>query len=755
MRGPRETGGAGRRRTAALPATVSLVAAAAVAALVGYLLLANFRSAVVLRDALAAQRRQQIESRAVALGHYLASAAEDLRYLAGSREVAAFYENRDLGMSLEYGLALSLVPIGERMRGMVEGPGSKLLAVAMVDADGQVLASAGPGPPRARSLARESPGATAGRSSQDGRRLVLSRQLRFKGRDVAEFVAALRPEGVFAAVAAGPGERADGSALAVLDDAGTLHVPPGAEGGLFAGPAAIAAVPPDGRMHALSEAEAGRGPLVASRVRVPGQPLSLVQVAPRAATAGEARSPVADAVSAALAAAVVLAALVAAVILNGKAIVLRVRLDESLLREREVAEKHLALEREVAERQRLEAEEGRLREQLRHAQKLEAVGRLAGGVAHDFNNILTVIKANAEFAVDAMAPTDPVRADVEEIQSGVTRASDLVRQLLAFSRKQVLKLEPLDLNLSVARVEKMLRRLIGESIELVTAPASPLGRVRADPGQIEQILVNLAVNARDAMPSGGRLSIATSQLDLDDAGVQRRGGTAPGAYVRLSVADTGSGMTPETMARIFEPFFTTKGQGKGTGLGLATVHGIVHQSGGFVDVRSAPGEGSAFDVYLPVWSGAPSVAAPASAAADATGRGETVLLVEDEPSVRTALARRLTRCGYHILSARDGEDALEVAARHDGAIDLLLSDVVMPRLGGPGLAARLRALRPGTAVVFMSGHSEEAIAGNGAVGDAAAFVQKPGDLDALPATLRRVLDAARPTSVIAPGPNER
>jgi two-component system, cell cycle sensor histidine kinase and response regulator CckA len=395
-------------------------------------------------------------------------------------------------------------------------------------------------------------------------------------------------------------------------------------------------------------------------------------------------------------------------------------------------------ERHVAQRALDESQE-----KLIQAQKMEAVGQLAGGVAHDFNNLLTAIRGNAELLMADMEPGSAPYEDVQEIRRAADRAAALTRQLLAFSRKQVLQPRVMDLNDTVAGVEKMLRRLIGEDVELATELQPALGHVRADPGQLEQVLLNLAVNARDAMPRGGRLVVRTADAVLGEADVRLYHYVVPGDYVLLSVADTGHGMDAQTAVRVFEPFFTTKPAGQGTGLGLSTVYGIVKQSGGYVWIDSAPGEGTTVRIYLPrVDRPVAGLPQPAPAAEPGAAR-ETLLLVEDEAAVRKIALRALRRAGYRVLEAVDGEEALRVSAEYPGAIDLVITDVVMPRVGGRDLVRRLRVERPETRVLFISGYSEAAVAGNGVLEPGAWFMGKPFTPDVLLDKLRQVLDSPR------------
>jgi hypothetical protein len=378
-----------------------------------------------------------------------------------------------------------------------------------------------------------------------------------------------------------------------------------------------------------------------------------------------------------------------------------------------------------------------LEDQLRQVQKMEAVGRLAGGVAHDFNNILGVILGHSQILLGGMGPNDPRRGRVEQIISASERAAGLTRQLLAFSRRQVFETRVLDLNESIEAVIKMLGRLIGEDVVLTFQRGSPLSHVRADPTQIEQVLMNLAVNGRDAMPAGGRLVIETSNAEMNDDYVRVHPGSAAGRYVCMSVTDTGHGMTKEVQAHIFEPFFTTKELGKGTGLGLATVYGIVKQSGGFIYVYSEPGIGTTFKIYLPAVEGQVEKPPPAT---PSRGGTETVLLVEDEQGLRELVGEILEENGYRVLSAENPAKAIEAAEGYHGAIHLLLTDVVMPQMNGPDLARRVKALRPDVRVLYMSGYTEDAIAHRGVLEEGASLISKPFTQESLTRKLRELLD---------------
>jgi PAS domain S-box-containing protein len=382
-----------------------------------------------------------------------------------------------------------------------------------------------------------------------------------------------------------------------------------------------------------------------------------------------------------------------------------------------------------------------LEQQLRQAQKMEAIGRLAGGIAHDFNNLLMVISGYSEFLLDRLGPDQALRGPAKEISSAAERATSLTRQLLAFSRKQMLTPKVIDLNAVVTENLKMLTRLIGEDIDLVMIPGTELGPVKADPGQIEQVVLNLAVNARDAMPHGGRLTIETSNVTLDESYARLHAPVQPGDYTMLVITDTGVGMDTETQSRIFEPFFTTKGT-KGTGLGLSTVYGIVKQSGGYIWVYSEQGKGTSFKVYLPhVTPEEVAVEQPAAPApAPAEINRETILVVEDEVNLRRLTRQFLENQGYTVLEAADGAAAVQICVAHQGIIHLLLTDVIMPGMNGRELAHRVSEIRPNMKVLYMSGYTENAIGHNGTLDAGITLLQKPFTLHALKAKVREVLD---------------
>ena len=399
----------------------------------------------------------------------------------------------------------------------------------------------------------------------------------------------------------------------------------------------------------------------------------------------------------------------------------------------------VAVVEDITGQKRAEDERRNLERQLLQAQKMESVGRLAGGVAHDFNNHLTVINGYCAMLLDEMGPADPLRESVDEILLAGHRAADLTRQLLAFSRKQVAELRVISLNDVVSGARKMLSRLIGDDVEIITHLDAALGFVVADPSQMNQVLVNLAINARDAMPDGGRILMETSNTHLDEGYAAQHAGVEPGPYVLLSITDTGAGMTPEVVQHLFEPFFTTKEIGMGTGLGLSTVYGIVKQAGGWIWVYSEPGRGSTFKVYLPRAGGAPEqLPAPVSAAESLHGT-ETVLVVEDQPEVRKLTLAMLGSQGYRLLEAASGSEALSLCARHPEPIHLLITDVVMPGMTGRELATRLLALRPSLKTLYTSGYTANAIGQEGALAPGVAYLPKPFSPVQLAAKVREVL----------------
>jgi signal transduction histidine kinase len=403
-----------------------------------------------------------------------------------------------------------------------------------------------------------------------------------------------------------------------------------------------------------------------------------------------------------------------------------------------------SLEAEMVERKQAEETLQKTEDQLRQSQKLEAVGRLAGGVAHDFNNLLTVITGYSELLLIKRGLDDAAREKIEEIRNAGVRAASLTRQLLAFSRKQVLQPVVLDLNSLIEGTGKMLGRLIGEDIQITTVLRPEIKRIHADPGQIEQVIVNLAVNARDAMPQGGKITIETANVELDKQYAATHIAVRAGHYVMISLSDTGTGMDEKMQKQIFEPFFTTKEMGKGTGLGLSTVYGIVKQSGGNIWVYSEVGKGTTFKIYFPQVEGDAESRLQAAQASPLPQGTETILLAEDERMVRALTRENLRVCGYQVLEAANGEDALRVSREYKGEIHLLLTDVVMPRMSGRELAERVAEGRPGLPVLYVSGFTDDAIVQHGVLEPGTEFLEKPFTLNALARKVRQVLDKHQP-----------
>ncbi len=400
----------------------------------------------------------------------------------------------------------------------------------------------------------------------------------------------------------------------------------------------------------------------------------------------------------------------------------------------------IGVKEDITERKQAEKEMAVLQEQLRQSQKMEAIGKLSGGIAHDFNNLLTVIKGYSQLSLLALKEDDPLKANIEQIQRASDRASDLTRQVLTFSRRQIMEFKVLDLNTILQNLEKMLHRVIGEDIELVFLFDKDLGRTKVDPGQIEQVVMNLTVNARDAMLGGGKLTIETANVELDQAYARNHIAVKPGPYVMLSVSDTGAGMTPEVRERIFEPFFTTKEKGKGTGLGLSTAYGIVKQSGGNIWVYSEPGKGTTFKIYLPKVDEPIEDLKEEVKKKDIPRGSETILIVEDDDEVRKLAVMILEKQGYTVLAASRGIEALHLCERHGSPIGLMLTDVVMPGMDGRELTARLKQVFPGMKVLYMSGYTHNAITHHGVLEKGVDYIQKPFTLEALMIKVREVMD---------------
>jgi len=398
------------------------------------------------------------------------------------------------------------------------------------------------------------------------------------------------------------------------------------------------------------------------------------------------------------------------------------------------------------------SERKKLEEQLRHSQKMEAVGRLAGGVAHDFNNLLTVINGYGHMMLDALRPGERLHSHAEQIVKAGNQAAALTTQLLAFSRRQMIQPKPVDLNHVITNLEKMLRRVIGEDIALYTLLSPDLAPIKADANQMEQVLINLVANARDAMPRGGALTVATKNITLAEALRCESSELPPGSYVEMAVSDTGEGMDADTRSHLFEPFFTTKERGKGTGLGLSSVYGSVRQNGGGIVVWSERGSGATFRIYLPQLR-EPAIAEKPEAARNGNGRGtETILLVEDEAPLRRMLHESLSHAGYHVLEASDGTDAIRRFEKQATSIDLLLTDVVMPLVNGRQLAQRMTSAGPQMRVIYMSGYADDVIAYHGILDESTTLIQKPFSPAALLLKVREVLDADKQQPPVPPRP---
>ncbi len=438
--------------------------------------------------------------------------------------------------------------------------------------------------------------------------------------------------------------------------------------------------------------------------------------------------------------------LVSAVVSEERAVAAMKAGAHDYIMKRKLARLAPAIERELREAQtrvaRKAAEEAlrQSEEQLRQVQKIEAVGRLAAGVAHDFNNILTVITGHSELLLRQLSAEDPRRKNAEQIEKAAYMAAALTRQLLTFSRKQVIEPRVLNLNAIIVAIQGMLRRLIGEDIEFCTLPDLAAGYIKADPGQIEQVIMNLAVNARDAMPNGGKLTITTANTTLDKSQLKNFPDLCAGSYVMIAIADTGTGMSEEVKAHLFEPFFTTKPPGKGTGLGLATCFGIVKQNTGLINVQSESGRGTTFKIYFPQVEAALEPSPVRMTPPEAAGGSETVLLVEDESVVRELAVTTLREKGYTVLEAVNGEEGLRMARQHDGKIDLVLTDVVLPVMGGKELSDALRVSHPDTKVLFTSGYTKDALGHDGVLRPGIAFLQKPYMMATLARKVREVLD---------------
>ncbi|MGZ9148371.1 MAG: PAS domain S-box protein [Candidatus Deferrimicrobiaceae bacterium] len=861
---PHDPKGAGWRRYASAQVLAAVLAGIVVVVYVVLLLLSNYRSERDLQRNLLAQFEQETKIRAKALEYFLSTAKENINNLATSREIFTFFENRDLGMSMEYGLKLSLFPIRERFLGLVRrtriGGVPLYSRVVLVDREGGLLVDTDDPPSRSEPVGKAF---VAPRHSEnpvidlpDGNEIVVSHPFIFKDRYEGQIIASIPLDVPYASLlreeqgsnhllyigVSGTGEIRVPNAVASVT--APSHLPP--PGSIPPGkPVKFTATTPEGTSRDM----------LACRQPVEGTPISVIQVLDATEILGHV-TPTEQVGRMGLAALAILLGTIYTLVLSIRSLVLKHGLDGSLLREKEIQRKNEQLQVEIAERIKAEEAQARLgmaveqaaevimisdtdgtiqyvnpaferisgysreeaigknprilksgrheeafyrvlwdtlargetwsgnlinrrkdgklfeevavispvrdaggtvvnyvavkrdvthevqlEEELRQMQKMEAVGKLAGGIAHDFNNLMTVINGFSELLQGRPGLDSTCRKEVDEIRKAGDRAAALTRQLLAFSRRQMLQPKTVDLGKVTSEMDNLLRRLIGEDIELVTVAGKALWNVKVDPGQIEQVVMNLVVNSRDAMPSGGRITIETANAVFADDYLGTHPVVRPGSYVMLAVSDTGIGMDEETKGRIFEPFFTTKEQGKGTGLGLSTVYGIVKQSKGYIWAYSEVGKGTTFKVYLPqAEEGIKETSSPGKPVR-AGGKGcETLLLAEDEDLVRELARTILEEKGYRVLDARDGHEAVEIAGRHDGPIHMLVTDVVMPRMSGGELARRMDELRPGIRVLYMSGYTENAIVHHGVLDSGTAFVQKPFHIETLTRAIREELD---------------
>ncbi len=842
----------------------AIAAGGVLLAYVSYLLLLNYSAATDLQRNLLRQVRQENETQALTFEFLFAEAVGHAHNLANSREIEVYFKNLDLGMSMEYGLRQSIVPIRDRFSALVArefSGGARMFArILLLDRGGRPLADSGGGNlPWKEYLdpLRTEPSVVV---SPDGKDVHVSCPYLFKGRYEGQLLLWLTPETLHLPLARIEGRENEGRWLVspgpppVFTPLGAGSIPPPSVVPVLAG-----LQEGDPRIFEGSGGDGKTVSLVASRVPVRGTPYSLVHVSEAARVFGSV-APGRHLIGLALAALGILLGTAAILALNLRRHVLRVRLDELAIREREVARKNEELRKEIEERKaaqeasarlgmaveqvgetivitdtegviqyvnpafekssgyrREEAlgrkpgilksgrhgpgyyremwdtlrrgetwsgqvgngrqggalyeeiavispvrdnsgttvnyvavkreltNEIRLKEQLRQAQKMEAIGTLAGGIAHDFNNLLTAIMGYSELILQELRAEDPLRKEVEEIRKAGERAASLTRQLLAFSRRQILSPRIVDLTAVVSGMEKMLRRVIREDIELTATLGERLWKTRVDPGQIEQVLMNLVVNARDAMPGGGVLSIRTENAAFPEGSEQEYPGLSPGEYVKLVVDDTGIGMDAVTVSRIFEPFFTTKEKGKGTGLGLSTVYGIVKQSQGYLFVNSEPGKGSRFEVFLPrvEESIGEDADEPVAVAAEKAARsGLVILVVEDDPLVGKLAHSILRANGYIVLEARDGVEALAVSESYGGRIHLMITDVVMPNMGGPEVARRILEARPGLKIIFMSGYAADTFLRGKVFKEGHDFLPKPFGADTLARKVRDTFEAA-------------
>ena len=724
------------RRLAVFAIGLGLVAA------VGYLVVVQVQAQVALQRSALRQAAYDSERRASALAYFFSEQKDFIRNLAGNRALAGYFENQALGMSLEYGLQASLLGVDEQL---AQARQAKLLGgrplyerLAFVDSHGRFLNDTGPvGSRDGRAFldpGRAEPGILCDRTGPVPK-IILSAPCFFKGAYAGQILGWIGFPRIYRFFFEGDRE-ASRFPDAILLGREFLHVPEPARALV---PATLPADLKPGGIFPL--AAAGQGPAPhAVVVPVRDTPFALMTFIP-ASEQLDFRSPRQLLATAGGLALFCVAGMFALVRLSTRNAMLGISLQETLEREQAMDAKNRELAAEIRNRQQAEAERAKLSAQLQQAQKMESVGRLAGGVAHDFNNMLGVILGHTDLAMERLDPSQAAHGNLEEIHKAASRSAELTRQLLAFAHKQTVLPRTLRLNDTVAGMLKMLQRLIGENIEIVWRPGGELWPVRMDPSQVDQIMANLAANARDAIAGVGALTIATRNRPVPEGAAPPLPVMPPGDYVELAVADDGIGMDAETLANIFEPFYTTKGVGKGTGLGLAMIYGIVKQNSGFIEVESAPGQGSTFRIYLPRHPGEddPAPAPPAPAAA--RPGHETVLLVEDEPELLELTRQLVAAQGYTVLTAESPSEAIRLAGEHPGTIQLLMTDVVMPEMNGWDLAGALQASHPGLRCLFTSGYTRDVIARNGVLADGLQFLQKPYTKQILLTKVREVLDA--------------
>ncbi len=721
-------------------------------AAIGYLVVFQVRAQVALQQSALKQAVFDSEARATGLGYFFSEQKDLIQDLADSRELHAYFENQALGMSMEYGLQASILVVNERFEHLrqVKKLGDLPLyeRLAFVDAAGHLL-NESPPQPMGRHERRDwrsllSPGQAEPvilcDNNNEYPRIIISAPCFFKGRYSGQVLGWISFPWIYRYFIEGKSE-VSRYPDAIVFGREYLHIPPAARDLVPSGGATLPADIQPGNSYEFLPAHAGGHSKGTRAMLVPvkSTPISLVTFIPSTEQFGF-RSPRQIILSAGGLALLFIIGMFSLMRLNTNNARLRIRLEETILREMEVDGKNRELAAEIAERTRAEEEKTRLSAELQQAQKMDSVGRLAGGVAHDFNNMLGVIIGHTDLAMRRIESSHKVHSHLEEINKAANRSADLTRQLLAFAHKQTIAPKVLDLNETVTGMLKMLQRLIGENIDLRWRPGEALWPVKVDPSQIDQILANLTVNARDAISGAGCLTIETRNKTVPYEAIPDNPGILPGEYVVLIVTDDGQGMDEETLAKIFEPFFTTKGLGKGTGLGLATVYGIVKQNNGFIDVRSDLNHGTTFQIFIPRHYGEVEQSRTKAPIMAALKGKETILLVEDEPVLLELTRQMIEIQGYTVMAAHSPNEALILAKSHPGPIHLLLTDVVMPEMNGKELERRLLPLYPDLKCLLMSGYTAEVIAHHGVLDEGIQFLQKPFTSQALLIKVRGVLD---------------